>query len=92
MEDLITIDDRANHKKHMERSNEEIDKIIESTDKEIATVKDFLSPFSRKSLPPVAVTPKSVLLDKHVESNKEQEETTPFKSKLPQPQNIEETP
>ena len=39
---------RSRVKKNVERSNDEIDKIIEATDKEISSVKDFLSSSSRK--------------------------------------------
>ena len=48
---------RSRVKKNVERSNDEIDKIIEATDKEISSVKDFLSS-SRK--------PSSQVPDKHV--------------------------
>ena len=60
LEDLIVIYKRTNDKKNVERSNDEIDKIIEATDKEIASVKDFLSSSSRK--------PSSPVPDKHVEA------------------------
>lgn len=40
---------RPGDKKNVDRSNDEIEKIIEATDKEIAAVKDFLSFLSRKS-------------------------------------------
>jgi len=36
LEDLIVIYERTNDKKNVERSNDEIDKIIKATDKEIA--------------------------------------------------------
>lgn len=45
LEDLITIYDRVNNKK---RSNDEINMIIKATNKEIATVKEFLLSFSWK--------------------------------------------
>ena len=60
LEDLIVIYERVNDKKNVERSNEEIDEIIEATDKEIASVKDLLSSSSRK--------PSSTASDKHVEA------------------------
>ena len=77
----------------MERSNDEIDKIIEATDKEIGTVKDFLSLFSRKLLPQVSASSKSVAPDVHaVSKQKEREERAPLEYDLPQPQKSEETP
>ena len=60
LEDLIVIYKGANDKKKVKRSNEEINKIIEATDKEIALVKDFLSSPSRK--------PSSTVPDRHVEA------------------------
>ena len=60
LEDVIVIFQRANNKKNVERSNEEINKIIEGTNKEIASVKVFLSSSSRK--------PSSTVPDKHVEA------------------------
>ena len=48
LEDLIIIYVKRGDKKNVDRSNDEIEKIIEATDKEIAAVKDFLSFLSRK--------------------------------------------
>ena len=48
LEDLIIIYAKRGDKKNVDRSNDEIDKIIEATDKEITAVKDFLSFLSRK--------------------------------------------
>ena len=59
LKDLIVICKKVNYKKNVERSNEEIDKIIKATDKEIASVKDFVSSSSQK--------PSSTVSDKHVE-------------------------
>lgn len=42
-----------NDKKNIEGSNDEINKIIKATDKEIASAKDFLSSSSQKQSPPV---------------------------------------
>lgn len=81
LEDLIVIYERANDKKNVERSNDEIDKIIEATDKEIASVKDFLSSSSRE--------PSSTIPDKHVEAK--QQELPPLEYNLP-PKNPEATP
>ena len=64
LEDLIVIYERTNDKKNVERSNDEIDKIIEATDKEIAPVKDFLSSSSQK--------PSSPVPDKHVEAKQQE--------------------
>ena len=61
LEDLIVIYERVNDKKNVERSNEEIDKIIEATDKEISSVKDFLSSSSSRK-------PSSTASDKHAEA------------------------
>ena len=78
LEDLIVIYERVNDKKNVERSNEEIDKIIEATDKEIASVKDFLSSSSQK--------PSSTASDKHVEAK----QLPPLDDSLP-PKNPEAT-
>ena len=69
-----------NDKKNVERSNDEIDKIIEATDKKIAFVKDFFSSSSRK--PPPTVSP-----DKHVETK----QLPPLDDSLP-PKNPEASP
>ena len=45
LEDLIIIYVKRGDKKNVDRSNDEIDKIIEATDKEITAFKDFLSFF-----------------------------------------------
>ena len=44
--ELILIYVKQGDKKNVDRSNEEIDKIMEFVDKEIGTVKDFLSSLS----------------------------------------------
>ena len=44
--ELILIYVKQGDKKNVDRSNEEIDKIMEFMDKEIGTVKDFLSSLS----------------------------------------------
>ena len=79
LEDLIVIYEGTNDKKNVERSNEEIDKIIEATDKEIALVKDFLSSPSQKPPPTVP--------DKHVETK----QLLPLDDSLP-PKNPEASP
>ena len=75
LEDLIheVIYERANDKKNVERSNDEIDKIIDATDKEIPSVKDFLACSSRKS--------SSTVPDKQVGA--EQQELPPLDCNLP---------
>ena len=48
LEDFLIIYVMRSDKRNVERSNDEIDKIIEATDKETAAVKTFLSFLSRK--------------------------------------------
>ena len=79
LQDLIVIYGGANDKKNIKRSNEEADKIIEATDKEIALVKDFLSSSSWK--------PSSTGPDRHVEVK----QLPPLDDSL-QPTNPEATP
>ena len=64
LEDLIVIYERANDKKNVERSNDEIDKVIDATDNEISSVKDFLTCSSRK--------PSSTVPDKHVQAKQQE--------------------
>ena len=78
LEDLIVIYERANDKKNIERSNDEIEKIIDATDKEISSVKDFLASYSQKPL--------STVPDKHVQAK--QQELPPLDNNLP-PKNPE---
>lgn len=56
---MIVIYERVNDKKNVERSNDEIDKIIKVIDKEIVLVKDFFFFFFRKL--------SSIVFDKYVE-------------------------
>ena len=51
LDDLIVIYERKNDRKNVKRSNDEIDKMIEATDKNIASVKDFLSSSRKQSSP-----------------------------------------
>ena len=82
LEDLIVIYERANDKKNVERSNDEIDKTIEAMDKEISSVKVFLACSSRK--------PSSPVPDKHVQAK--QKELPPFVDYNLPPGNPQATP
>ena len=93
LEYLIVIYDKANDTKNVERSNDEIDKISGTSDKEIATVKGFLSSFYRKPSSQVSASSNSVAPDLHVEpKQKEREERAPLEYDSPQPKKSEETP
>ena len=82
LEDLIVISERANDKKNVERWNDEIYKIIDATDKEISSVKEFLAFSSRK--------PSSPVPDKHVQAK--QQELPPFVDYNLPPENPEAAP
>ena len=82
LEGLIVIYERANDKKNVERSNDEIDKIIDATDKEFSSVKEFLACSSKK--------PSSAGPDKHVQAK--QQELSPYVDYNLPPKNPEATP
>ena len=48
-EDLVVLYEKKGDKRNVERSEDEIDKVIEDTDKQVANVKDFLSSFLQKT-------------------------------------------
>ena len=49
VEDLVVLYEKKVDKRNVECSKDEIDKVIEDTDKQVANVKDFLSSFLQKT-------------------------------------------
>ena len=83
LKDMVVVYEGQNAKKNVDRSNDEYDinKIIEATDGENGSLKEFLSSSSRKPSSPVS--------DKLVESK--QQESPPLEYNSPS-KNPEETP
>ena len=88
VEDLVVLYEKKGDKRNVERSEDEIDKVIEDTDKQVADVKDFLSSFLQKipSLPSSDSSMSELKRRKRSKTNWSEKEVTTFDVQIIEPE------